>query len=569
MHSLDSGRMLIRNGSSSVLLTYLRNTTEEGDTEAKVCVVKKMNWTKNENLRGGREFYGIYGEIEANHGKYLIYIKDRKKVGELQGRNVYEVVAGETIFLSGKEDKMVYELVQEFFKTPGLFFSDLDLSGPLGSPDSKEENTDFIFNYIPLAKFGQKEDAKDAELFGVRIIQGYFGQLNLNWDSEVKCCLLSRRSWKNTGTRFCARGSDATGHAANSVETIFQFEKNKQTHSFLQIRGSIPLSWEQKINLSYKPPVKMGDPEISHQLFRKHLEVLSKRYGDVVFLTLLDATGHEEELNNIYIDELKRNKVDYYAVDYHRMMKSPEERRVFKQALQELLLKNKVIRTNCVDCLDRTNVVQSQLAKIKMLHFLNLPAFGEQGQVLDVDDYLAVSEVRKLGQLWNQNANALAMQYTGTSALKNDLTAHGVRTFRGMIQDAISSGKRYVNNNFTDGRMQEIIEILTGARHHLGNCSRGDRRVSIFLGAFIAAAIMATAYHPILLVILLACLILAGKRLLSLFLSFPSPLSSSPSNSSKSQSTKSQTQSHSKPNTNHSKPNNKATPPPKTDMPKK
>ena len=45
--------------------------------------------------------------------------------------------------------------------------------------------------------------------------------------------------------RFCVRGVDDDGHVANFVETEQLVTLDKSCTSFVQIRGSVPLFWDQ------------------------------------------------------------------------------------------------------------------------------------------------------------------------------------------------------------------------------------------------------------------------------------------------------------------------------------
>lgn len=47
------------------------------------------------------------------------------------------------------------------------------------------------------------------------------------------------------GTRFNVRGSNDNGHVANFVETEQVIFMENKVASFILIRGSIPLFWEQ------------------------------------------------------------------------------------------------------------------------------------------------------------------------------------------------------------------------------------------------------------------------------------------------------------------------------------
>lgn len=109
-----------------------------------------------------------------------------------------------------------------------------------------------------------------------------------------------------------------------------------------------------------------------------------------------------------------------------------------------------VFRTNCVDCLDRTNVVQSMLARRSLqqvLEKLNILRMGQKISSITVFDAL-------FKNVWADNADLISVQYSGTGALKTDFTRTGKRTVQGMIQDGINSLTRYVKNNFSDGFRQ-------------------------------------------------------------------------------------------------------------------
>ena len=47
---------------------------------------------------------------------------------------------------------------------------------------------------------------------------------------------------------FCVRGVDDEGHVANFVETEQLVTLDKSCTSFVQIRGSVPLFWDQVSN---------------------------------------------------------------------------------------------------------------------------------------------------------------------------------------------------------------------------------------------------------------------------------------------------------------------------------
>jgi hypothetical protein len=148
-------------------------------------------------------------------------------------------------------------------------------------------------------------------------------------------------------------------------------------------------------------------------------------------------------------------------------------------------LQQGVIRTNCMDCLDRTNVVQSifgryilfrqlqdRLAKIRPAALVtnttatarrNLPLPWIVAQRRDPLT-LPWSE-GELGHrlLWADNADAISRLYAGTPALKGDFTRTGQRTKRGALDDGMNSLTRYYLNNFADVDRQEGMDLMTGS----------------------------------------------------------------------------------------------------------
>lgn len=65
-------------------------------------------------------------------------------------------------------------------------------------------------------------------------------------DTELEILLVSRRRHARGGARFFCRGIDDDGNVGNFVESEMIVVCNNIVHSFVQIRGSIPLFWKQK-----------------------------------------------------------------------------------------------------------------------------------------------------------------------------------------------------------------------------------------------------------------------------------------------------------------------------------
>jgi hypothetical protein len=114
-----------------------------------------------------------------------------------------------------------------------------------------------------------------------------------------------------------------------------------------------------------------------------------------------------------------------------------------------------VFRTNCMDCLDRTNVVQSVIARRVLVAQLS-----EAGILAAGDDLGMLEPIFK--HAWADNADAMSFHYSGTGALKTDYTRTGKRTRAGAIRDLTNSARRYYLNNFADGDNHDALELFLG-----------------------------------------------------------------------------------------------------------
>jgi hypothetical protein len=116
-----------------------------------------------------------------------------------------------------------------------------------------------------------------------------------------------------------------------------------------------------------------------------------------------------------------------------------------------VLQQDGVFRTNCLDCLDRTNLVQTIISQMAVESFLT-----HRGERAGPDFWMRHSS------LWADNGDALSRIYAGTGALKSSFTRHGKMSLAGAIADARKSATRLYINNFADKGRQNTIDVLLG-----------------------------------------------------------------------------------------------------------
>lgn len=89
------------------------------------------------------------------------------------------------------------------------------------------------------------------------------------------------------GARFISRGIDDNSNVANFVESELIITYDKHLYSFLQIRGSIPLFWEQKQKgIKNVISIKRSE-ELTSNVFEGHLQEISSDYKRVVMINLV------------------------------------------------------------------------------------------------------------------------------------------------------------------------------------------------------------------------------------------------------------------------------------------
>jgi len=189
---------------------------------------------------------------------------------------------------------------------------------------------------------------------------------------------------------------------------------------------------------------------------------------------LINHGGSQGKLNNEFerIYNMSKDKdVSMTKFDFHKEIGMKYENvnnliRKIDDAIQEygyfyskegevIDLQKGVLRTNCMDNLDRTNVVQMSLAK----YILKIQLDREN--IVDKNNFDRQLNLI-LNHIWANNGDQIAIQYAGTGALKSDFTRYGKRSFKGLIDDGINSIKRYFLNNFTDGKKEDSLNLFVG-----------------------------------------------------------------------------------------------------------
>ncbi|PFH56207.1 hypothetical protein XA68_16901 [Ophiocordyceps unilateralis] len=292
--------------------------------------------------------------------------------------------------------------------------------------------------------------------------------------------------------------------------------REMQVMSYVQTRGSVPTYWAEINSLRYVPKLQVRSTEAALSAAQKHFDEQIRLYGDNYLINLVNQKGRECRVKESYehmvqtlvtgpqeghdADRLtdekfttiqpgaKRQAFDrlhYVYFDYHNETKGMKMHRAYAlvEKLREALaaqayfrgtdtpanvdgrvdvraLQTSVMRVNCMDCLDRTNVVQSMFARHMLDRIFQEAGLMPRGASFrDTDPAFEVL----FRNLWADNADVVSSSYAGTGAMKTDVTRTGQRTKVGALQDARIGLTRYYLNNFRDGPRQDAYDLFLGA----------------------------------------------------------------------------------------------------------
>lgn len=442
----------------------------------------------------------ILGVIKLKINKYVIIVDKHSIAGHITGKEIAKVESfkilplnNDIISKKNSEESQYLDLLKQHLTNATLYFSvdnRYDLTNSLqrqftSAGQSLSYDKRFWWNHY----LSEELLENNALNFVTPVIYGYFKSHTTNFKGTqgLDFALLTRRATSRAGTRYFRRGLDSEGHVANFNETeqIFTTSDN-QLFSFLQTRGSVPVYWAEINTLKYKPNLVVSS-QSSLDATTKHFEEQVGLYGENYLVNLVNQKGYELPVKESYENAVENlpssfiSKVKYIYFDFHHECRSMRWERV--KILLDVLVKlgftsdnyfhydissgkinslqNKIVRTNCMDCLDRTNVVQStlgrwilqnQLTKTNYLSFNNTTPW----EIIDPKFNLFFQS------FWADNADAVSCAYSGTGALKTDYTRTGKRTRLGALKDLNNSITRYYKNNYADGNRQDSYDLFLG-----------------------------------------------------------------------------------------------------------
>ena len=132
-------------------------------------------------------------------------------------------------------------------------------------------------------------------------------------------------------------------------------------------------------------------------------------------------------------------------------------------------LQQGVVRTNCLDCLDRTNLIQSKIAYDILNHIIeklgfNVESLFPSGSIISAADNTETSNplILNLKNIWADNGDTISKHYTGTGSTHTNVTRTGKRDLKGMMDHGFKTLSRFYKQYMEDNFKQEVIDLLIG-----------------------------------------------------------------------------------------------------------
>jgi hypothetical protein len=128
-----------------------------------------------------------------------------------------------------------------------------------------------------------------------------------------------------------------------------------------------------------------------------------------------------------------------------------------------------VVRVNCLDNLDRTNLIQSKIAYQVLTHILtdmklDIKAITGSSSILTAADNTSNLSmlIIHLKNVWADNGDMISKHYTGTGSTHTNVTRTGRRDIKGLMDHGFKTCKRLYQQYVDDNQKQEVIDILLG-----------------------------------------------------------------------------------------------------------
>ena len=464
----------------------------------------------------------ILGVINIKNIEFVLFVSSSDIIGQMNNEIIYrisevdfcEIPNGQIKYFDEEQIKQIKDGISKLFKLGFYYSFGINLTNSQQNQakiinNMKNQNNTYIntleekikyifitsckkyfFNYNLYKRFINNETKEPIDYtFITPVICGYVGMFDYQINGKiVQFILITRRSQNFAGTRYNTRGINDDGNVANFCESEHILIVGDNMCSFSQLRGSAPVFFDQVGLTAYTDITRNRD--LTKQAFSKHLQELREDYLLIYFINLLNQNKSIEapiisefekqiklirDNNNLrytYFDMQNECPKDNYSrIDILMNTINPvtEVFHFFSKNIKtnEIdSIQKGTERTNCLDCLDRTNVIQTRISWLvleKMFKQLNLDNQNLQTIFNSNENFFSVGKNQfkeNFKTIWAENGDCISMQYSGTASTISTVTKTGGHSLMGLFQHAKATVARIYQGNIEDKFKQECIDIL-------------------------------------------------------------------------------------------------------------
>ena len=467
----------------------------------------------------------ILGIINIREIEYLLFVTSSEIVGKIKNEIIYrisevdfcEIPNGQIKYNDEEQINQIKNGIAKLLKLGFYYSFGLDLTNSQQNQakilyDKKNKNKltnlnldnfedkikriymtsykKYFYNYNLYKRFMNNDTKEPIDYtFITPIICGYVGMFDYQINNkEVQIILITRRSQNFAGTRYNTRGINDDGNVANYCESEQILISGDSMCSFSQLRGSAPVFFDQIGLTAYTDITRNKD--LTKQAFSKHLQELNVDYPLIYFVNLLNQKKSvEAPIISEFEKQIKliqdNNNLRYTFFDMQNECPKDNYSRIdilmnniipileifnfFSKNIgtnEIFSIQKGTTRTNCLDCLDRTNVIQTRISWLvlqNMFKFLKLDNESLNNIFNTKENFFTMGNNQfkeNFKNLWAENGDRLSIQYAGTSSTITTVTKTGGHSLMGLLQHGIATVSRLYQGNFEDKFKQECIDIF-------------------------------------------------------------------------------------------------------------
>ncbi|XP_060172955.1 phosphoinositide phosphatase SAC2-like [Lycium barbarum] len=319
------------------------------------------------------------------------------------------------------------------------------------------------------------EDAPEGSLFGVSAVVQNRGSIPLFWSQETSRLnikpdiILSRKDFKFEATKL--HFEDLVQRYGNPIIILNLIKTHEKRPREMILRAE----FANAIEFINKDLPEDDRLRFLHWDINKPPRIKATkamiRLGDVA-ANALELTGflHCQFIPTSRTDELLKlssigcgNRGDHVKKDLYEMdaeMDNEYDDLHVAYCVKVLKVQKGVLRTNCVDCLDRTNVGQYGYGLVALARQLHALGFVDVDNI-NIETHSPIAH--DLMEIYEEMGDTLAQQYGGSAAhnkIFSEIRGQWKATTRS--QEVFRTVQRYYSNAYMDPEKQDAINVFLG-----------------------------------------------------------------------------------------------------------